>query len=561
MSSGRYTAYHIYQGLQFPEAEKAGTRPYKLPEYQCVHSQRGYHFQFDNMVERTHFDAANTTCCNEPVLNFANKPQYSESSKPMNAQDCGARVSAVGCNVLDVKVESTTNMCADAGAKIQRIRIGCAQLCPELAANAGGGTIKGQFGTFKVLGTEPGGVMVLDYVPDSDKISGWYDYCSGASAITEEFCGGHSISYYLQAGLDYPGECGCDCCGENGGILPPNMSLTVPSAIGADWSNTIQNISQISGWESCSGGTIDGTFSGAVGSQSVQWNGAAQYRSNGSTRYVTRDPVSIGSAGSSACCGGTIHWSGADGCGGGNSTTTAVSQKIGSSQIYVSPAPRDGDTLLTGGSAYWVSGWEACSYAGAAALNVTPTCLSNSIGSLQASDGNLARQLGSLLLSGTQECSGCCGSGSISVSFNNGCGQNDEASYYVRHDYSDTGLAGYMFRCVPNGPSWYKVVRTLVNCDGSTGGDDTPYLITEPSLSGCISAISGTGGEAISGNMGCSGTLPGGAQCCWYSDNGEDGLDFRSKVFAVSGSRCCAIDEESGAWVSSGTGIQCCPQK
>ena len=190
MTSGRYTAYHLYQDLSFPEASRAGAGPYTLPEYQCFHSQRGYLFQFDAMAQRNHFDAASTTCCDQPVDNFLNKPQFYPASRPMNPGDCAPRASAKGCRILEVSVENSyTPVCASSGAGVSRIRVLCPAHCPDLYVIRDGGTLSGAYGTFTSLGMEPGDVMVLDYLPDPALAAGWYNGCSGVRTITEEFCG------------------------------------------------------------------------------------------------------------------------------------------------------------------------------------------------------------------------------------------------------------------------------------------------------------------------------------------------------------------------------------
>jgi len=557
MTSGRYTAYHIYQNTDFPEAQKAGTRPYKLPEYQCQHSQRGYLFQFENMVERTHFDAANTSCCNEPVLNFANKPQYAEASKPMKPQDCGAKVEATGCTILEVFVESLDAFCADSAAKISRIKIQCPSLCPDLVAVQGGGRLQGRYGVFSSLGMEAGDVMIMDYVPDSDLISDWFDNCSGVGTLVEEFCGGYTLSYTLRAGLNSPYGCGCDCCGDNGSFSPPNMTVVTPSSINSNWSNIVTIPGNVSGDESCSGGNLTGIFTG-VGSSSVEWDGEAQFHSNGYTRFITRDPGYVGSSGNSTCCGGTIHWTGTDGCGGGDAATTVVGPTIGSSTI----APASGTTQYEYGISVF-SGSGACSYAAGADLTIVHSCLTNTTASLERYDGHLKRRFnGQLQFSGTRECSGCCSSGSISVSFSNGCGGNYSADYNVRRQYSGGAHMGYVYRCADYYSGihhYYKVSRADVHCNGSSGSFTFPFGDYFVSLDDCLQRINGPSAMDISGAGGCSGSLSGSTDCCRYADNGSSGYDFRSWVFSVSGSRCCDVKTDNGAWVSSGAGAECCP--
>lgn len=513
-------------------------------------------FQFGNMVERTHFDAANTSCCNEPVLNFANKPQYAEASKPMKPSDCAAKVEATGCAVLEVHVDEDSGRCANSAGRMRGVKIQCPDLCRDMVQFKGGGKLQGRYGVFESLGMEAGDVMVLNYTPDPSAISNWYDNCSGAGRLTEEFCNGFTLSYTLWGGLDFPNGCGCDCCGENGAFPRPVMTIDAPAALAADWYNTLAVPGFISGDQSCSGGGLAGTFSG-VGSSAVDWAGDAQYWSDGAARLITRDPVSAGSASNSTCCGGTIYWSGDDACGGGDVATTTVAARIGSSSIY--PA---GDAPLAEGTIAQFSGADACAYAAAADLTIQTACVVNSASPLYRYNGYLYRFIVSPLeFSGSHQCSGCCGNGAVEVSFNNGCSGLYSADYRVTRSFSDSAHFGYSFKCrthyPASGGTVYRVNRTELRCNGTSGASgDLAGDFT--SISDCIARISGTAALNISGNTGCSGIV-GGSSCCWYWDNGSSGTSFESRVHVSSGSRCCSIESGYGAWVYSGSGALCCP--
>ena len=550
MTSGRYTAYHIYEDLSFPEAQKAGTWPYKLPVYQCKHSQRGALFQFANMVERTHFDAAVTSCCNEPVLNFANKPQYSEASRPMNPQDCGAKVESQGCAILEVHVESVNALCASKGAKVSRIKIQCPSLCPDLVAIQGGGKLKGAHGEFRSLGMEAGDIMILDYTPNPETVSGYYTSCQGRGTLVEDFCGGHTLSFSVRAGLDFPGGCGCDCCGESGVFPPPVMSLDTPAQAPSTWQNTEQIGDAINGSQACSGGDIAGTFTGVGGSTSVQWDGPAEYQSDGLTRFIARIAPSIGSSGNPACCGGLIYWSGSDGCGDGAESITDVPPRIGASQLI----PPPGQTLYENQIARF-SGSGACSYASSADLDISSTCLTNSPGQLRRFDGYLRRDMGdSLRYSGVHECSGCCGSGSITVSFADGCGGVMSGEYSVRRPYSDSNPAGRAHWCAQTFGNYYQVRHADVYCSGGSGLSQSGLVYG--TLGQCLAAISGAGATYTGGLYGCYGGQYTTQTCCLYTDNGQSGEDFMSWIHHVSGNRCCVITGENQSWIRNGG--DCC---
>lgn len=570
MTSGRYTAYHIYQNLSFPEAEQAATWPYKAPEYQCKHSQRGALFQFDNMVERTHFDAAVTSCCDEPVINFGNKPQYSDATKPMKSVDCGAKlkeavVDKPVCRRLDVTTTGEEHeLCGGSTPGNSSIRIECPLLCPDLGPLLAGGVVEGQYGEFSFESMDTEYVMNVNYELDESISSGWYDNCSGESVLTETFCAGYSISYTFRAGLDYPSGCGCDCCGANGSFPPPVMELDVPSSLSGGWTNTISMDGEIVGDEACSGGSLEGTFSGS-GSEAAPWDGATQYESDGSTRYVTREyDGEIGGSGNSTCCGGVIHWSGSDGCGSGATAQTPVQAKIGSSSIV----PASGTELYENAS-YTFSGSGACSFTSTADMDLTKECLTNSTLSLYRYNGYMTRRFyGSLRFSGTHDCSGCCGAGEVHLNFSNGCGGELEADYHVRRPLAGTNhLVGYMYKCqrsYQTGYGWvYKPMRADLRCQGTSGAFSSGFTgMYYVDLGECVSSVSGTGASEISGVGGClSASLSGGSDCCWYSDNGQSGSGFVSRIYSVSGSVCCDIEAEPGdsQWAYSGSGARCCP--
>lgn len=554
--SGSYTAYHIYQGLSFQEARGAATPPYPLPEYQCAHSQRGYLFQFENMAQRNHFDAANTSCCDEPVLNFFNKPQYADASRPMSPTDCGAKAATRECGPLEVAVQDMPPQCAQAAGTRQRIRVKCPQSCRDLRGVTGGGTINGAYGAFTAVSMEAGDILTVEYAPHPHTLAAWSAGCSGSGRLTEHVCGGFTVSRTLMAGLNYPGGCGCDCCGVSGAFPAPIMAVKAPASVAAGWGNSVSTAASVSGDKACSGANLTGSFSG-WGLTAVSWQASAAYHSDGTTRYVTRSPDAVGDSGNPACCGGEIRWSGTDGCGGGATATTSVTAKIGASTIV----PASG-TLLAEYAAAGFSGSGACAYSSGADITVTTSCLANSMMALERFDGYLRRRIsGNLSFSGTHACSGCCGNGSVTVSFSNGCGGAASGRYEVHRSVTDSGVAGYLLRCRDwwSGVNhYYKAERADVRCNGTSGAFSMVFGAFYGTLAQCVASISGRTAPEISGAGGCGG-LSGGTTCCWYTDNGAAGYDFRSKVYSVSGARCCLMDTTIGAWAFSGAGAKCCP--
>jgi hypothetical protein len=564
MTSGKYTAYHIYQGLSYPEAQKAATWPYRLPEYQCKHSQRGYLFQFENMVERTHFDAANTTCCDQPVRNFENKPQYVESFRPMRPQNCKSEAKVTGCTLLEVAVESSPAMCANQQARVNRIKILCPSMCTDLAGIRGGGSLQGTYGTFRSLGMEAGEIMILDYLPNPELISGWYDHCSGSRKIVEEFCGGYTVSFSLNAGLNFPGGCGCDCCGAHGGFLPPLMSLSYPQ-LSNDWGNTITVTGRTVAGEGCSGGQIAGSYEGVGGQDSMPWAASTKYSGTAYTRTLSRSLTgTIGGSGNSLCCGAIIQWSGTDGCGDGDAAGYLIPGRITGSSIR----PASGTTLYEN-SSYTLSGIGACAFSSAADLGIDSDCLTLTPGPLYRYNGYMTRTLGGQLhFTGTDACSGCCGSGTVYLGFSNGCGGHANAVYQVRRPLaagasSDTIGRSYQceqfYRSTPPTGNFYRIARADLHCDGSVGSPTYPFVSYFYTLEECVSGISGAAAMNLSGAGGCA-NIAGGTSCCWYADNGLSGTDFISSVAVVSGNKCCTIDTSNGRWIHSGTGNACCPK-
>ena len=561
--AGRYTAYHVYQDLSFTEADRAATPPYKLPEYHCAHSQRGYLFQFGNMAERNHFDAANTTCCDEPVLNFQNKPQFASVSKPMRPRDCSPRIRINGCETLEVSIEDSTGMCATQSARVRRIRIKCPSVCAEFSEIRNSGSLKGQYGTFRALGLEAEEVLILDYTPDPQIINNIYKSCSGVATFTEEFCNGRSLSYKVRAGLDFPGDCGCDCCGELGEFPAPNMYLTAPDIIDGGPENRLSPNISISGAPACRGGTIDGTFYGAYGATAVSWPKPAVYHSDGVSRAISRELPVVGDVSNPACCGGKIEWIADDGCGALRHGATVVS----SNAQDMSVLPADG-TILHENDPCSFTGQGACSYSNAAGLDLETVCLDNSLTTLYRYDKALVRNVDlALKFQDSHECGGCCGHGIINLSFANGCGSSMTASYPVKRPISQTAyqeIIGRVFRCerffrdlTPIG-YFYRVATADLRCDGSLCEFSNPFPGYYVTLEECLTQIGGPSAPAFAGPIGCGGVIDG-ADCCFYSDNGLSGLEFMSRIVSVSGSRCCVIDTTNGAWINGGPNNGCCP--
>ena len=562
--AGRYTAYHVYQDLSFTEADRAAAPPFTLPEYHCAHSQRGYLFQFDNMAQRNHFDAATTTCCDEPVLNFQNKPQFASRSAPMKPRDCAPKVGVGGCQQVEVSIEDNVGMCASQSARVRRIKIKCPSACLEFSEILGGGIFKGQFGTFRALGMEADELLILDYNPDPQVIEDIYKRCSGIKTFTEQFCNARSLSFEVRGGLDFPGDCGCDCSGDLGIFPAPEMRLAAPGSIDGGPENQASPGVTIMGDPACRGAGINGVFHGIFGETSVSWAEPTIYSSDGSSRKVSRNQPVVGASDNPACCGGFVEWTASDGCGGSRTETTSVNAHVADMSI----APLDGTTLYEG-DGHTFTGMGACSYSDSAGLDIETVCLANGVSELYRFDSMLVRNIDSTLaFEASHACSGCCGGGMIYLSFNNGCGSVMTAAYPVRRALAPTAsqeTIGRAFRCerffrdlAPIG-YFFRVAVADLRCDGSFGVFTNPLPGYYESVEECLARITGPAAPEITGPAGAMAVMDA-ATCLFYSDNGEAaGLEFMSRIVSVKGERCCVIDTTNGSWINGGPGNGCCP--
>jgi hypothetical protein len=207
-------------------------------------------------------------------------------------------------------------------------------------------------------------------------------------------------------------------------------------------------------------------------------------------------------------------------------------------------------TSLTHGNSYTIDGYEAAVNATAAALNFTPTCLENTFGALvrDEANGHLKRNTGVLTFT-AGECNRCCGSGELSVYFNNGGGSSTSKTYTVRRTYG-TGQIGKAFRCVASGTLW-AAQSAPYDCDGTIG--TFADLAIFSTLNDCVAAIDDSTDYLITYYGGCYYSY-----CCYFSKNDSTGTDFRSYVVSVSGPTCCNIITTNGSWIQNNG--NCCPK-
>jgi len=410
---------------------------------------------------------------------------------------------------------------------------------------------------------EAGEILILEYSPDRETVDSVYDYCRGVVTFTEEFCNGRALSFEVRGGLDFPGGCGCDCCGERGVYPAPLINLSAAESVDGGLGNSVGSGMIVTADPACRGAEITGVFHGIAGSGDVAWDNPTVYSSDGATRFVTRDGPLIGDGGAPSCCGGTIEWTATDGCASSNTGFTNVAAGIGESSVW----PPDGTTLYEG-DGYSFNGIGACSYSEAAGLGIETECLANTQSDLYRFDGLLARNMDSTLaFQDDHACSGCCGNGNVTLTFANGCGGVITANYPARRRLSDSSyvdVVGRVFKCerffrsfAPIG-YYYRLAVADLTCDGNHGEVSNPYGGYYIEIADCLALINGPSASAITGSMGCA-SLNGGESCCFYADNGMDGLEFTSSVVSVSGRKCCRFDTANGSWVNGGPAAGCCP--
>ncbi len=594
---GRYTGYRLYQERPFQEAESGRVHPYVDPAYDCPWSQRGYLFHFEDYQQRTHFDAANTSCCNEPVRPFENKPQYAEEGKPMRPRDCGSMVQVAGCNVLEdhSSVESPCAGPTGAEGPITGIRIKCPSVCDELTDTQTGKRIRGVHGEFVYVGMVTPDVMELEYYPDPEMATAAWDDCS-PKAWSETLCRNLSLTMTVQAGMHKPNGCYCDCCANLPGMGTTRLSSCTTDFYG--WGNTAY----------CGGVVIhDPTCSGEGEFWTVYWSSGHVY--SGIEHVWEAGPVlvdspitghrgkqvwglsgvlgSFGDAAMPACCGMIARHYTSSGCGGGTSglltQTVSTKKPYTSALAYPVAEPREykvweemsGNATytsgyrLTTGQAYTISGYPSCAWANRARLDFSGwTCLESTYGGLNREVSKVTRSTGQLQLS-PGRCSDCCGFGQFSAWTNDGCELNDQYTIYaVRHPMAEAagGLKiGHILKCTPTGnPGEYKVQQADLYCDGSHEDfTDEPFLYIPggSGLENCNSVI-GSGAPLIHyGDLSARGCLSGASpmnDCCYYAQNGESGEGFRAYILQYS-DLCCPDIPNVGAYYVRASG-DCCPR-
>ena len=553
---GRNTASFKFGGTTFGRAQQAGTLSPRLPQFNCRNSTNAYAFQFKNYTQRTQFDARNAgTCCGEPIRPFDAKRQFDGRAVPPKAKDCQKATAAGKCTTLDFKKPADTVGCGKATPStiIKNIQIRCPVQCHDAGSLYSGAGVKhGRYGVFTRQGPASETNLILQYKFNPEYEQDVYNGCQNSRMFVEWLCN-VPIVLRFYAVLNYPQGCGCDCCNVNGGYTGPSLAVTAGD-LTATWENSL-NTGMITVDSACSGGTLNGTFMANYGGNQSVSMPYFQYLSNGTTRYI-EGSGSFGSSSVPACCGGTVRYSGTDGCGGSTYTDKTLAAKWSAG-----PAIATTSGMLEHQTTNTISGYDACTGSSTAALNFTPwTGLAETFQSTQTGTGTLTKSTGLLTFSGTQSYSGCCGSGSFTASFNNGCGGSTTRDYAVRRKYNlaASQQIGWVVQCYSGGPGQYYVGKYALDCSGVASAGE---YVTGPfgTWNDCAARIDASGDTDV--QTVCTTTVgPPCPSCCHYSNNGQTGQSLIAVLLCTSGNQCCNhgkyVAYPTKGWAISGA--TCC---
>ena len=533
--SGRYTGYQFYPDRQFNEAVDARTPPYTQRQYQCPHSSRTYQFASEDTPARQHYDAAVTTCCDEPVRPFSVHPQYEELDRPLRARDCSDPAARGLCNTFFFSASSPVFPALTA-PMISGIQVGCLQRCGD----DGFGSLqweeswRGESGTF-VLRARTTELSIVDYHGESDP--SFYNRCGGTDYRGETVCGGQGeLRWAFRA--EYGGAYPCDCCNNSGqGITPvPNISWTQPAPT---WKNeSLVGTVRVS--ETCSGAKLSATWKGS--SSNIVWNPSPAYHFvTNVSRYTEGYLLQIGDSSRPVCCGGTLGFSYDNGCGWSKSASGYTPTKIQTTVM----TPADG-TVLNNGISYRFQLDDACSYTSAAGFEDAGSyCMQPISWDAGRSDGvfwsNYVPQT-----AGGEECPKCCGRGILRVQGNNGCGGTIEHEYRIklRDAPSVGGYVGWDWTVVYESGS-YVTKKTEIGCDGSYGSFSYEQWCTSEQQ--CIDWLAGRDATGLCGE----------SLCCVELDQGVD--PRRRIVYTLSEGCCSWLGDGWNPTYLAGAPDSCCP--
>jgi hypothetical protein len=534
--SGRYTGYQYYPDRQFNEAVDARTPPYTQRQYQCPHSSRTLQFAAQDTPARQHYDAAVTTCCDEPVRPFGVHPQYEELDRPMRAKDCGDPAARMLCNTFFLSSPGAPIFPARTAPQIAGIQVGCLQQCgdDQFGSLQWNETWRGTYGTF-VMRSRTEDRSVVDFHGEADQE--FYNRCGGTEYRNESVCGGQgSIHWAIKA--EYGGAYPCDCCNDSGqGITPnPIISWAHPSPT---WENSV-SIGNVSVNATCGGAKLAATWKGS--GSSIVWSPPPSYYYVGnSSRYTWGTLIQVGDANSPICCGGTIGFAFDNGCGWSKSDSLFLSTKIVSSAL----TPAEGTDLSNNVDTLFKID-DACAHAYAANISGSNAeCIQNIYaGGLVRNDGYATKNLRPLTQAGS--CSRCCGRGKIRVTANNGCGYTISQDYpiHTKTPPSFSGVVGRCWSCQYSGWDWVRGQEDIACNGGLSGYIDRGHYLTEEA---CLQAIDDLDQSELCG-----------AACCVEIPTGTG--DCHRVVYTTSNDACCNwLGDAENPVYHSGNAASCCP--
>ena len=571
MSSTRYTVFQYFPGNVFNQANQGATEATTGPAYQCPWSQRAPQFQWKEPLQKQAYDAAITSCCNTPVTPFYSFPQYQIAGAAPKAQPCSQSAAKSSpwekpCPGLTITTPGggVAQFCGNALTYQYQFKVQCPQYCTDLPGLQTAGPQYKSYGTFAFVAKNDPWNSTFGYTPDQSLITSAYNTCAGTVAHTETYCGDKKLTWQINAGLGNEGGCYCDCCNTNGQFSAPSGTITAPSMTATfNLTYTIGGTAQIT---ACRAGTLSGIVYPNIGTSfPLPWTSGPVYQGDSSakTRYVTGTPGTIGSSGVPACCGATVTYSGNDGCG-HNSTLSKVlaAPYSGSTWNYAA------GTIFAESTSYNIVLSGACNLSPLASMTLGYTNLTTTgQGTVTTTTNQIQKITGGLTFSNSFAARGCCGSGAISASSNDGCNHTvTSPTWQVRRAVNGAAQIGAVLSCRQSGNYYYHNYVPLY-CDGTQGTTWTQIGAPYTTVASCVTGISATSNPDITGSCNNYCGSYSGSGCCYYGNNGLTGTAFMAAVFCVNDTNwatspvCCKIPasyRSNMGWVYQ-TGSYCCP--
>ena len=546
---GRSVKYSsaVLTGLKsYSEAVNARVEAYTAESYQCPWSQRSPQFMFREFALKQYYDAANTGCCDERIRPFSSKAQYAEASAAMTPKECHRDLVAIGCSSLEAPDKAIVG-CAGSDLETQ-FNVVCPQMCEQFR-DLPGTNLSGKFGKFSLVVKTTSEDWLVRYKLNDEVRLDVFDRCLGEMTVKDIYCEYGVIETKIMASLADPDGCYCDCCGKNGRFTPPTHQWQNVS-FGASSSSAIAVKPVLN--TACRDGKISsgyGSWSDGLGSVGFSWVTDSMYKSDGTQHYLERIG-SIGDRDHPVCCGFNFALAGSDGCGWSGTYSGSVARGVGNP----SPSPAAGSVISAG---YYldfsVSG--VCINSNRVGISSSRNCLTlYGDETIKKSGDRITLTTNSVFQAG-HACSGCCGNGVLTISYNDGCNKTGSVNYYARKELG-TGYIGHAIRCkrvYEQGKYYYRPEYTELECQGGTS-----YYWTQAAygpyekVADCVASVKNNK-SFYCGRSNCDGK-----GCCWYADNGYSDEFFNAVVVCVNDSKCCRVTgyDYNGQWVTKGS--DCC---